>query len=120
MRASQFKNLLADLHSLSSEQLADLRAEADRLHQRTHALGSLDAAMIGAGCPHCNSFKYTKNGLGRGVQRYRCKDCAQTFNVSVVNEFAGLIFMIGDGRDGRAGGSTSANGAGISTGAVGF
>ena len=82
MRASQFKNLLADLHSLSSEQLADLRAEADRLHQRTHALGSLDAAMVGAGCPHCNSFKYTKNGLGRGVQRYRCKDCAQTFNAA--------------------------------------
>ena len=40
--------------------------------------------------------------------------------VSVVNEFAGLIFTIGDGRDGRAGASTSANGAGISTGAVGF
>ena len=66
MRASQFKNLLADLQSLSPEQLSDLRAEADRLHQRTHALSSLDAAMVGVGCPHCNSFKYTKNGLGRG------------------------------------------------------
>ena len=41
-------------------------------------------------------------------------------HLSVVNEFAGLIFTIGDGRDGRAGASTSANGAGISTGAVGF
>jgi hypothetical protein len=40
----------------------------------------------------------------------------------VVNEFAGLIFAIGDGSigNGRAGGSTSANGAGISTDAVGF
>jgi transposase-like protein len=82
MRASQFKILLSDLHSLSPEQLSNLRAEADRLHQRTHALSSLDAAMVGVGCPHCNSFKYTKNGLGRGVQRYRCKDCAQTFNAA--------------------------------------
>jgi hypothetical protein len=40
--------------------------------------------------------------------------------VSVVNEFAGLIFTICDGRDGGAGGRTIANGAGISTGAVGF
>jgi hypothetical protein len=35
----------------------------------------------------------------------------------VVREFAGQIFMIGDGRDG---GRTNANGAGMSTGAVGL
>jgi hypothetical protein len=40
--------------------------------------------------------------------------------VSVVNEFTGLIFTIGEGRDGGAGGPTNANGADISAGAVGF
>jgi hypothetical protein len=42
--------------------------------------------------------------------------------LSVVNGFSGLIFTIGDGRDrdSGAGGRTSANGAGISTGAVWF
>jgi transposase-like protein len=82
MRASQFKNLLADLASLSPEQLTNLRAAADSLYQRTHALSSFEAAMAGVGCPHCNSFKYTKNGLARGIQRYRCKDCSRTFNAA--------------------------------------
>ncbi len=68
MNASQFKNLLADLPSLSPEQLANLRVAADGLYQRTHALSSFEAAMTGVGCPHCNSFKYTKNGLARGIQ----------------------------------------------------
>jgi hypothetical protein len=40
--------------------------------------------------------------------------------LSVVNEFTGLIFTIGEGRDGGAGGPTNANGADISAGAVGF
>jgi transposase-like protein len=82
MHASQFKNLLADLPRLSPEQLTNLRAAADRLHQHTHSLSSIDAAMTGVGCPHCNSFKYTKNGICRGVQRYRCKDCSRTFNAA--------------------------------------
>jgi transposase-like protein len=82
MRASQFKNLLAQLPQLSAEQLANLRAAAELLQQHTHALSSLDAAMAGAGCPHCNSFKHTKNGQARGVQRYRCKDCSRTFNAA--------------------------------------
>jgi transposase-like protein len=82
MRVSQFKNLLAELPRLSPEQLTNLRAAADRQHQHTHALSALDAAVAGAGCPHCNSFKCTKNGHGRGVQRYRCKDCSKTFNAA--------------------------------------
>lgn len=82
MRASQFKNLLADLPRLSPEQLTGLRAAADALHQHAHTLSSFDAAIEGAGCPHCNSFKFTKNGLSRGLQRYRCRDCSKTFNAA--------------------------------------
>jgi hypothetical protein len=40
--------------------------------------------------------------------------------LSAINEFAGLIFTNGDGRDRGAGGRSNANGAGISAGAVGL
>jgi transposase-like protein len=82
MRASLFKNLLAELPTLRPEQLVSLRAAAELLHQNARALSSFDAAMEGAGCPHCNSFKLTKNGLSRGLQRYRCKSCLRTFNAA--------------------------------------
>lgn len=82
MRSSQFKSLLAELPQLSPEQLTALRAAADGLHQQTSALSSINAAMDGVGCPHCNSFKYTKNGLVRGIQRYRCKGCSRTFGAA--------------------------------------
>jgi hypothetical protein len=48
------------------------------------------------------------------------KKRGRKLSVSVVNEFTGLIFTIGEGRDGGAGGPTNANGADISAGAVGF
>ena len=93
MRVSQFKNLLAELPRLSPEQLTNLRAAADRLHQHTHALSSMDAAIAGAGCPHCNRFKRVKNGLGRGTQRYHCKDCSRTFNAATNTPLSHLHSM---------------------------
>jgi len=30
-------------------------------------------------CPHCSHVKYVKMGIDKGVQRYKCKDCARTF-----------------------------------------
>jgi transposase-like protein len=30
-------------------------------------------------CPHCGGFKYTKFGIDKGSQRYRCKSCKKTF-----------------------------------------
>ena len=90
MRASQFKALLAMLPGLSSEQLAALRSETEQIHHHSRALSSIDEAMAGAGCPHCNSFKSVKNGTGRGVQRYRCKDCSKTFNAATNTPLAHL------------------------------
>ena len=90
MRSSQFKNLIAILPELSPEQLAGLRAATDQLHQHTRAMSSLDEAIAGAGCPHCNSFKCVKNGIGRGMQRYRCTGCSRTFNAATKTPLAHL------------------------------
>lgn len=31
-------------------------------------------------CPHCESPHVVRNGVARGLQRYRCQDCRRTFN----------------------------------------
>ena len=90
MRDSQFKALLAMLPGLSPKQLADQRSEAERIHDHSRALSSIEEAMAGAGCPHCNSFKGVKNGTGRGMQRYRCMDCSKTFNAATNTTLAHL------------------------------
>ena len=33
-------------------------------------------------CPHCRSAVRTKNGIVRGKQRYKCKDCGCNYTVS--------------------------------------
>ncbi|MES2477788.1 MAG: hypothetical protein V4561_01785 [Bacteroidota bacterium] len=32
-------------------------------------------------CPNCNSRFYVKNGIIKGVQRYKCKNCKYNFTV---------------------------------------
>jgi transposase-like protein len=82
MCTSQFKSLLEERPSLCPQQLDDLRAAADVLHQRANAMSAFDKAVEGTDCPHCNSFKFTKNGFSRGLQRYRCNACSRTFNAA--------------------------------------
>jgi len=32
-------------------------------------------------CPRCNNTKNTKNGIVRGLQRYKCKECGYNYTV---------------------------------------
>lgn len=82
MRASLFKSLLDELPRLNPGQLSDLRAAIDALNQRVNTMAAFDVALEGSGCPHCNSFKFCKNGFSRGLQRYRCGACLKTFNAA--------------------------------------
>jgi transposase-like protein len=82
MRSTQFKALVDALPGLSPRQFEELRRAVEAQSQRTHALKALEAANEGLGCPHCNSFNFTKNGHSRGLQRYRCAACSRTFNAA--------------------------------------
>lgn len=82
MRGDQFRSLLDALPGLTGRQLEEMRQAVAAQHQRTQALRALEAAGEGLGCPHCNSFKFTKNGHSRGLQRYRCAACSKTFNAA--------------------------------------
>ncbi len=41
-------------------------------------------------CPHCSHDKMTKWGQASGLQRWKCKDCARTFNALTKTPFARL------------------------------
>jgi transposase-like protein len=82
MRSDQFKSLLNGLNGLTVRQLDELRKAVEAQHQRTQALRALEAAGEGLGCPHCSSFKFSKNGHSRGLQRFLCTACSRTFNAA--------------------------------------
>jgi len=41
-------------------------------------------------CPHCQSNKYRKNGIDKGSQRYKCKNCGRTFTEFTGTWMSGL------------------------------
>ena len=58
------------------------RIEALRLlNAKHHILLSQDSKVTikARECPHCQSIKFIKNGIQKGVQRFRCKECHINF-----------------------------------------
>jgi transposase-like protein len=43
-------------------------------------------------CPHCQSMHVVRNGLARGLQRYKCRDCGSTFNALTKTPLARLRY----------------------------
>lgn len=43
-------------------------------------------------CPHCRSWLVVRNGLARGLQRYKCRDCGKTFNALTGTPLARLRY----------------------------
>ena len=38
--------------------------------------------MSGIGCKHCQAAAHVKNGIVRGMQRYRCEACGRNFTMT--------------------------------------
>lgn len=81
MRAPQFKKWFAKLPALNVPQrlqtLAALHPAAG-LDQVIALIGQVGAAI--RRCPRCASCRYHRHGQANGLQRYRCRDCARTYN----------------------------------------
>lgn len=43
-------------------------------------------------CPHCAGMHVVRNGMARGLQRYRCRDCGKTFNALTRTPLARLRY----------------------------
>jgi transposase-like protein/IS1 family transposase len=75
----KFKHFIEQAASLPRRQragLADL-LNSSLLQEKTAAL--IEAASPRA-CPRCRSVRLHRHGHAHGLQRYRCVDCARTFN----------------------------------------
>jgi transposase-like protein len=81
MEPREFKQLIEQAASLSWRQRTDLADLLNRglLQEKTAALIEAAAASH-LSCPRCRSVRLHRHGHAHGLQRYRCVDCARTFN----------------------------------------
>jgi transposase-like protein len=81
MEARKFRQFIEQAASLSRRQRANLANLLNRaaLQEKTVALIEAAAAPRLA-CPRCRSARLHRHGHAHGLQRYRCVDCARTFN----------------------------------------
>jgi transposase-like protein len=78
---SKFKQFVELAAALSRRQRARLAHWLNRglLQEKTLAL--IEAAAVARlACPRCRSRRLHRNGQADGLQRYRCADCARSFN----------------------------------------
>jgi transposase-like protein len=80
MEPRQFKQFIEQAAGLSQRQRADLlgRLNSSLLQEKAAAL--IEAAAPQPACPRCRSVRLHRHGHAHGLQRYRCADCARTFN----------------------------------------
>jgi transposase-like protein len=81
VKPRKFKQFIEQAVRLSQRQRADLAELLNRslLQEKTIALIE-EAAAPDRACPRCRSVHLHRHGQAHGLQRYRCVDCARTFN----------------------------------------
>ena len=81
MEPRKFKQFIEQAASLSRRQCAAMADLLNRglLNEKTAALIEAAGAPHRA-CPLCRSVRLHRHGHAHGLQRYRCADCARTFN----------------------------------------
>jgi transposase-like protein len=81
VEARKFKQYIEQAAKLSRRQRGDLAEllNSSLLQERTAALIEA-AATPHRACPRCHSVCLHRHGHAHGLQRYRCVDCARTFN----------------------------------------
>ncbi|WP_081933696.1 IS1595 family transposase [Massilia sp. 9096] len=66
--------------TLSSSELAQLRAWIAGIRDPSECLALVEAAAAGRPCPHCSGMRLHRCGRASGLQRFRCLGCARSFN----------------------------------------
>jgi len=80
MSARELSILIRKLEKLTPSQkqrvVARLRAEDCKATTMT----AIESGTGHHECPHCHSMHIVKNGMASGLQRFKCRKCAKTFN----------------------------------------
>lgn len=81
MRQQQMKRLIHSLPQLTHHQRQQLASSLQALLNHSQAIAVVEAqASALHACPHCTSTRLVKNGSANGLQRFKCRQCAHTFN----------------------------------------
>ncbi|MDL2356645.1 MAG: IS1595 family transposase [Pseudomonadota bacterium] len=81
MEPRKFTQFVAQLATLSTRQrmaIAQLLPLASRQENTAALIEAARAPRLA--CPRCSSVRLLRNGHAHGLQRYRCADCARSFN----------------------------------------
>lgn len=91
MRQQQMTRLIHRLHELTHHQRQQLASSLQALMDRSQATAVVETHTCGPrACPHCSSSLVVKSGSANGLQRFKCRQCARTFNALTATPLARL------------------------------
>lgn len=91
MDKEQMKRLLAHVDELTTAQRHELLQRLQAAPQRERVLAMVESRADGARrCPRCQCGEVVRNGHADGLQRYKCRGCARTFNALSTTPLARL------------------------------
>lgn len=81
MKKQQMQRLLALVGRLTRGQRQEL---VDKVKTQSNTEASIEVVESAGSqvraCPHCKGEQLVRNGMADGLQRYKCRTCAKTFN----------------------------------------
>lgn len=81
MRKRELSKLIEELGRLTPQQRRQVSVELHAGENKASAVAVIEKSVADkARCPHCESEKVVRNGMSDGLQRYKCRGCAKTFN----------------------------------------
>jgi len=80
VKPRQFKLFIEQAASLSRQQRVDLAEVLNRGLRQEQTAATIEASGAPRACPHCCCPRLHRDGVVDGLQRYRCVDCARSFN----------------------------------------
>jgi transposase-like protein len=88
MRTRELKRLLAEAAKLTPLQKQALMNALRATDDTAQVVQAVEARELV--CPHCHSKCIVRNGHASGLQRYKCRGCARTFNTLTATPLARL------------------------------
>lgn len=81
MRKRELSKLIAELGRLTPLQRRQVAIELNDGESRATSVALIEKGIADdPQCPHCDSKAVVRNGTADGLQRFKCRDCAKTFN----------------------------------------
>jgi transposase-like protein len=81
MRQQQMTRLIHSLPQLTHHQRQQLASSLQALLDHSQSIAVVETHNCAPrACPHCSNSLLVKNGSANGLQRFKCRQCARTFN----------------------------------------